>query len=135
MFITIRDSPLTLFHIVYSATAYSTAQIVPSRDLYKAAHVLESQWISNHGAPSSLAADPEFARIAFKRLLTMHHIVSQNDQHADIRRPDVLRGKMAFSDQYFTFSLLLIGHRRYPLLSNEDILQYHASWQSLMLLV
>ena len=75
MFITIRDSPLTLFHIVDSATAYSTAHIVPSRDLDHAAHVFESQWISNHGAPSSLAADPEFARTAFQKLLTMHHIV------------------------------------------------------------
>jgi hypothetical protein len=33
MFITIRKFLLTLFHIVDSATAYSTAQIAPSRDL------------------------------------------------------------------------------------------------------
>jgi hypothetical protein len=58
MFITLRNIPLTLFHIFDSATAYSTAQIVPSRDLYHAANVFESQWISAHGAPSSLAADP-----------------------------------------------------------------------------
>jgi hypothetical protein len=75
MFITIRDCLLTLFHIVDSATAYSTAQIVPSRDLDNSAHVFESQCISNHGAPSSLAADPEFARIFFKRFLTMHQII------------------------------------------------------------
>jgi hypothetical protein len=75
MFITLRNSPLTLFHIVDSATAYSTAQIVPSRDLYHAAYVFESQWISAHGAPSSLAADPEFARTGFKHLLASHHIL------------------------------------------------------------
>jgi hypothetical protein len=45
---------------------------------------------------------------------------SQNDQHADIRRPDVLRGRMAFSAQSFIVSLLLIIHRRYPLLLQEE---------------
>jgi hypothetical protein len=74
MFITLRNISLTLFHIVDSATAYSTAQIVPSRDLYHAANVFESQWISAHGAPSSLAADPGFARTGFKHLLAAHHI-------------------------------------------------------------
>jgi hypothetical protein len=68
-FITLRNIPLTLFHIVDSDTAYSTAQIVPYRDLYHAANVFESQWISAHGVPSSLAADPEFARTGFKQLL------------------------------------------------------------------
>jgi hypothetical protein len=75
MFITLRNIPLTLFHIVDSATAYSTAQIVPSRDLYHAANVFESQRISAHGALSSLAADPEFARTGFKQLLAAHHIL------------------------------------------------------------
>jgi hypothetical protein len=75
MFISLRNVPLTLFHIVDSATAYSKAHIVPSRDLYHTAKVFESQWISAHGAPSSLAADPEFARTGFKNLLEAHHIV------------------------------------------------------------
>jgi hypothetical protein len=75
MFITLRNVSLTLFHIVDSATAYSTAQIVPSRDLEHAAHLFETLWISAHGAPSSLAADPEFARTVFKQLLDAHHII------------------------------------------------------------
>jgi hypothetical protein len=75
MFISLRNVPLTLFHIFDSATAYSTAHIVQSRDLDHAAHVFESQWISAHGAPSSLEADPEFARTGFKNLLAAHHIV------------------------------------------------------------
>jgi hypothetical protein len=75
MFITLRSSPLTLFHIVDSATACSTAQIVPSRDLDHAAYVFESQWIGAHGAPSSLAADPEFARSGFQQLLATHHVI------------------------------------------------------------
>ena len=75
MFISLRNIPLTLFHIVDSATAYSTAHIVSSRDLDHAAHVLESQWIAAHGAPSTLAADPEFARTGFKKLLAAHHII------------------------------------------------------------
>jgi hypothetical protein len=74
MFISLRNVPFTLFYIVDSATAYSTAHIVSSRDLDHAAHVLESQRISAHGAPSSLAADPEFARTGFKNLLSAHHI-------------------------------------------------------------
>ena len=75
MFISLRNIPLTLFHIVDSATAYSTAHIVSSRDLDHAAHVFESQWIAAHGAPSTLAADPEFARTGFKKLLAAHHII------------------------------------------------------------
>jgi hypothetical protein len=74
-FISLRNVPLALFHIVDSATAYSTAHIVPSRDLDHAAHVFESQWISGHVALSSLAADPEFSRTGFKNLLAAHHIV------------------------------------------------------------
>jgi hypothetical protein len=75
MFISLRNVPLALFHIVDSATAYSIAHIVPSRDLDHAAQVFESKWISAHGAPSSLAADPEFARTGFMILLEAHHIV------------------------------------------------------------
>jgi hypothetical protein len=75
MFISLQNVPLTLFHIVDSSTAYSTAHIVPSRDLDHAAQMFESQSISAHGAPSSLAADPEFARTGFKNLLAAHHIL------------------------------------------------------------
>jgi hypothetical protein len=75
IFITIRNSPFTLFHSIVSATAYSTAQIVPSRDLDNVAHVFQSQWIRNYGASSSLATDPDFARTGFQKFLTMNHII------------------------------------------------------------
>jgi hypothetical protein len=108
MFITLWNSPLTLFHIVDLATAYSTAQIVPSRYLDHAAYVFELQWISAHGAASSLAADPEFARTGFKQLLALHHIIFAEEQHADIRRPDVSKERMVFSALSVTVSLSFI---------------------------
>jgi hypothetical protein len=66
MFITISDTSVILLHIVYSATAFSVACSVPSRDLRHAASQFEENWIFIHGAPSSLAADHEFARVNFK---------------------------------------------------------------------
>jgi hypothetical protein len=54
MFITIRDTALILLHIVDSATAFSVACIVPSRDLSHAAGQFEENWICIHGAPFSL---------------------------------------------------------------------------------
>jgi hypothetical protein len=75
MFITISDTSVILLHIVYSATAFSVACSVPSRDLRHAASQFEENWIFIHGAPSSLAADPEFARVSFKNILDKHHIL------------------------------------------------------------
>jgi hypothetical protein len=75
MFITIRDTAFILLHIVDSATAFSVASIVPSRDLSHAASQFEENWICIHGSPSSVAADPEFARVNFKNILDKHHIL------------------------------------------------------------
>jgi hypothetical protein len=75
MFITIRDTSVIILHIVDSATAFSVAVFVPSRDLSHAASQFEEQWICFHVAPFSLAADPEFARLSFKIILDKHHII------------------------------------------------------------
>jgi hypothetical protein len=75
MFIDIRDTAVILLHIVDYATAFSVACIVPSRDLSHAASQFEENWICIHGAPSSLAADPEFARVHCKNILDKHHIL------------------------------------------------------------
>jgi hypothetical protein len=74
MFIVIRDKPLVVSHMVDSNTAYSAACLVPSRDLLCAARKFESAWIHVHGAPSSVAADPEFSRAPFQDLLQKYFI-------------------------------------------------------------
>jgi hypothetical protein len=56
MFITIRDTSVVILHIFDSATAFSVAVVVPSRDLSHAANRLEEQWIAFtvHPLPSPL---------------------------------------------------------------------------------
>jgi hypothetical protein len=75
MFITVRDTALILLHIVDSATSFSVAFIVPSRDLSHASSQFEENCICIHGAPSSLAADPEFDHVHFKNIIDKHHIL------------------------------------------------------------
>jgi hypothetical protein len=75
MFITIRDRALILLHIVDSATAFSVACIVQSRNLSHTASQFEENWICIHGAPSSLETDSYFARVSFNNILEKHHIL------------------------------------------------------------
>jgi hypothetical protein len=117
MFITIRDRSLIILHIVDSATAFSVAVVVPSRDLNYAASQFEEQWICIHGAPSSLAADPEFARLSFKNILDRHHIIfaerpaRRHQKTACVERKNgVLRPKihrLALADKTSPLALLI----------------------------
>jgi hypothetical protein len=75
MFITISDTSVILLHIVDSDTAFFIALSVPTRDLWHAGSQFEENWIFIHGASSSLAADPEFARVHFNNILDKHHIL------------------------------------------------------------
>jgi hypothetical protein len=74
MLIIIRDTAVILLHILDSATAFSVACSVQSRDLSHAASQFEENWICIHGTPSSLEDDHEFARVNLKDVLDNHHI-------------------------------------------------------------
>jgi hypothetical protein len=94
MFITIRDTALILLQIVDSATAFSVACIVPSRDLSHAASQFEENWICIHGAPSSVAADPEFARVNSRTSSTSTTSCLLKGQPVVIKRLGAWNGRM-----------------------------------------
>jgi hypothetical protein len=75
MFITLRDTALIMLHVLDSANVFSVAWIVSSRGLSHAASQFKENWICIHGAPASLAAYPEFARVNLKNILDNHHIL------------------------------------------------------------
>jgi hypothetical protein len=117
MFITIRDTAVILLHIVDSATDFSVACIVPSRDLSHAASQFEDNWICIHGVPSSLAADPELARVHLKRILDKHHILFSERparRHQETgcveRKNDVIRQiihRLALADNISPLSFII----------------------------